>query len=262
MSRRPTKGGKKRIYSHGFPTRELDQKFCERWLVHFDKNRAYMEAGFKAYRKSIGTMSQKKIERFAEYLRPLQEAKARAVAQRLAIGQEDVLKAMAAKAVFDPGDFVERSTEQLFTEKIGKGKRVIRKPVFWNGQPVFEERLKPFSELTQAQRMSVEVISDAAGRIHYRLPGVQDQHQYLTSIGRQLGLFHEKLIMERHNHTHRHATLNLDGVPTEKLDQLVRMLLPMAGNEFAALLGFTAEEVQAAALEEGVIMTVPQKSKT
>lgn len=245
MAKRNPNAVPKRKITNGMPTNARELEFCRRYIEHFDVRRAYEEAGYSnRHRPDIN--ANKLVERFAEYLRPLREAKARAVAQRLALDQEGILRAMARKAVFDPGEFIEVASKPITTTKKGKdGKEeiVVRE---WDGKPVYATRMKPFAELTAEQRLSVEIIGDSGGEVRYRLPTTQQQHTYLTSIGRQMGLFHEKLIMERHFHRHKHAHLHLDDVPTARLNQLTQELLPYVGIEYAQQLGYTQDEIDEA----------------
>jgi hypothetical protein len=240
------KGKKKRATLLGVPRTDRDRKFCERWLVHFDHKRAYKEAGFSMNRAGPAEAA-KKLEQFTEYLRPFKEAKAREVAKVLVVEQEDVLKAMSRKAVFDPGDFVETSdTAKTQTVSDPETGELIEQPVVWEGKPIFASRLKPFESLTSEQRQTVEIVADSGGEVRYRLPSIREQHTHLISLGRQYGMFIEKLITERHLHRHNHAHMQLDGVPTAKLEDLTLELLPYVGAEFATQLGFTQQDIEEA----------------
>jgi hypothetical protein len=245
---RTGRGKKKR--NSGFPKTDRDKLFCERWLLHFDTARAYKEAGFINH---TGSEALNKLERFADYLRPIHDAKAKLVAERLMIDSEGVLQKMKAQVFFEPGDFYERSSEPL-TKTVTVKRKKVEQVVTWDEQPVYGERLKPYSDLTSAQQAVVEITSTAGDRIHYRLPTISERHQYLSSLGRQFGLFADKLIIERHKHQHVHTHLNFEGVPTVKLNRLTRQLLPLVGLEFAQTLGYTAEDMDAAAREEGGVM--------
>jgi Terminase small subunit len=260
MARRASgKGARHRPKQLG-PQTDRDKLFCERWLIHYDKDRAYREAGFSA-QKNAGHLASAKLEKFADYLRPIRDAKAKIVAERLAIDSDAVLQGMVKKVFFDPTTFFERSTEPLthLVHVEGKTEKVEQVRT-WNGQPVYGERMKPYSDLTPEQRSQVEITSEAGDRLRYRLPNIREQHAYFTSLGRQFGLFSEKLVIERHHHKHQHHHLDFANVPTEKLNALTRQMLPMVGLEFAQMLGYTPEEVEEAAREEGVIMEVAHKS--
>jgi len=247
------KGIKKRSRQLG-PQTEQDRRFCERWLIHFDKDRAYREAGFSTAHGNTGTYAISKLERFADYLRPIREAKAKIMAERLAVDAEKIVRGMTQKVFFDPATFYERSLAPLthWVKVAGKTEKV-EEVMMWDGKPVYGERLKPYSDLTAEQQAVVEITSTGE-RIAYRLPNIREQHMYFTSLGRQLGMFAEKLILERHNHEHTHQHLEFTGVPTAKLQSITRQLLPLVGVDFARTLGYTPEDVEAASRDEGVLM--------
>ncbi len=250
------KGVKKRRKQLG-PQSEQDRLFCERWLCHFDKDRAYREAGFTAH-KNDGHVSLRKLEKFADYLRPIRDAKAKLVAERLMIDDEKVLKGMVKMAFFDASQFFERCTEPL-TEwvKVEGKKEKVERVMMWDGKPVYGERMKPYSDLTPDQQAIVQITGAMGDRIFYRLPSIMEQHSYLTSLGRQYGMFADKLIVERHSHKHVHHNLNFTNVPTTQLQSLTRQLLPLVDSEFAKQLGYTPEEVEEASTAGAVLM--PEK---
>lgn len=260
-AKKSLKGHRKRPRQLG-PQTEQDKTFCSRWLIHFDKDRAYREAGF-AGGEGSGWRANSKLQRFADYLRPIQEAKAKILAEKLAVDSEDVLNGMVKRVFFDPTEFYELTRKPL-TEMVkatvdGKETRVEQEKQ-WDGRPVFGERMKPYSELTAEQRQVVEVTGESGGVIKYRLPTIREQHTFLRDLGRQYGMFADKLIVERHNHRHTHTHMSFEGVPTAKLQNLTRQMLPLVGLEFAQSLGYTAEDVAQASKDEGVVMTVPAKA--
>lgn len=243
--------------SHTAPTRERDKLFCERWLEHFDKQRAYVEAGFQANRsEKIAYYSARKLNRFMEYLRPLQEAKAREVTKLIVVNQEDILKAMVRKAVFDPGDYVEVDPNSML-ETVGKGKNKTTRARTWNGKPLHAERMKPFYKLTPDQRLTVEITGVIGDQVQYRLPTHREQHAAQVALGRQFGMFLDKLIVERHQAKGAHNTLALDDVPTCELQQITLRLLPYVGQEFASRLGFTIEDIEEA--KKRIVAEVPKR---
>ena len=228
------------------PKTERDKLFCKKYLEHFDRQRAYTEAGFTASKASnIAQQSARKLNRFEAYLKPLQEAKAREVAKVLVVDQERILQEMSRKAVFDPGDYVERSSDPL-TEEVKEGKNKVTRTRLWNGKPIYGERMKPFHELTAAQRMTVEITGIVGDQVQYRLPTIREQHAAQVALGRQFGMFLDKLIIERHNSKGAHNTLALQNVSTTQLQHITEQLLPYVGQEFASRLGFTIEDIEEA----------------
>lgn len=255
MAKKSLKGIRKRPQIVG-PRNAQEKLFCERWLIHFDKDRAWREAGYAAH-SNTGTVALNKLQKFAEYLRPIREAKAKIMAERIAVDAEKIIQGMSRRVFFDPTTFYERSSTPL-TERVMVNKKEVERVKVWDGKPVYGERLRPYSDLTAEQQAVVEITSDAGGRIHYRLPSIREQHTYFTSLGKQLGMFAEKLILERHNHQHTHHSLTFEGIPTPKLLALQRQLLPLVGLEFAQTLGYTAEDIADASTQEGVLM--PEKT--
>lgn len=255
------KAPKKALSPHHFPIKEKDKLFCAKWLEHFDAPRAYKEAGFQPGRKA-GARALAKLERFAEYLRPIREQKSREVAKRLDVNQADVLETMARKAMFNPADFIEKGEKPMTrtVKTAGPKGEVIEteEVIMWDGKPVYPTRWKPLYDLTREQLSTVQIEGSLAGQLQYRLPSVREQHQYLSSLGRQLGMFLEKIIWEQHQHRHQHAHLHLDDVPTAQIQKVTRELLPLVDFEFAQQLGFTREEYDAAigaqALEGGGVL--------
>lgn len=254
------KGIKKRPKMLG-PQTDQEKLFCERWLIHFDKDRAWREAGY-ARHSNYGSDAVHKLEKFAEYLRPIRDAKAKIMAERLAVDSEKIIAGMSVKVFFDPTSFFERTTEPLtewVKEKGADGKKIeVEQIRTWDGKPIYGERLKPYSDLTAEQQAVVEITGDSGSVIRYRLPTIREQHTYFTSLGRQIGMFTDKLIVERHNHqhNHQHRHLTFDHVPTAKLQSLTRSLLPLVDAEFAQALGFTSADIDEAAQADGVLMPV------
>jgi hypothetical protein len=185
------------------PQTEGEQLFCERWLIHFDKDRAMREAGLSTTANG-GTRAGAMLDRFAEYLRPIREAKVKLMAERLAVDAEKIVAGMSQKVFFDPTSFYERASKpRVEWVDVPGCKLEVERVVTWDDKPVYDERLKPYSDLTAEQQAVVQITSTEGGRIKYRLPTIAEQHQYLTTLGRQLGMFAEKIIMERHTHQHR-----------------------------------------------------------
>ncbi len=243
-------GVPKRIKELGFPRTDRDRKFCERWLVHFDHTRAYLEAGFarndRPGKLSTNTSSRalQKLQSFMLYLEPLRIAKARAVAERVTLNQADILDSLARVSRFNPHDYLETSSSPRTETVKGPDGAESERPVTWNGKPVYETRLRPISELTPEQASIVQLVLGSEGTVlGYRLPTIRERHESLVALGKQMGLFLDKIILQAHRHTHEHRHLHLEHVPTEKIRELTRELLPLVGRQFASELGFTDAEI-------------------
>ena len=202
-----------------------------------------------------GTADPNPLVQYADYLRPFQEAKAREVARVMVLEQDTILKAMARTAVFDPGDFIEIGAQIIDEKKIGRKKTPV--PRTWEGKPVYAARMRPFIDLTAEQRLTVEVTGIIDGEPQYRLPTIRERHTAQIALGRQFGMFLDKLIIERHQARGAHNTLELEHVPTKDLQHITRQLLPYVGQEFASRLGFTLEDIEEA--KKYVVATVPAR---
>jgi hypothetical protein len=250
----PPKKKIKHGIDHGHPKLPRDVKFCQRWLEHHDAFRAYREAGYPPARNNM-SKAKVKVTKFWPYLEPLMQAKARVVAEKIGVTNDTVLREMASKALYNPGDYLEVSPEPIsYTERDPITGKDVTKEDKWFGKSKREVRYKPLEELTADQLRAVEIVAGPGGRLSYRLPTIREQHQYLTSLGRQMGMFMEKIILENRQTLHQHAHLHLENVPTEMLEQLRTQLLPLVGADFARQLGFTPAEVEEAAKTLGVLM--------
>lgn len=256
MKRKPaTKGIPKASTLHGFPRDDRDRLFCEKWLEHFDHTRAYIEAGFATHTgegstaKKKGVYSNttsralKKLQSFWTYLEPLRMEKARAVAQQVVLNAADVLDIMGRHAKIAVQEFIEPNPTALTESVKNASGEWVTQPLLEDGKPVYGTRLKPIERLTPEQASIVQVTGQEGGHVRYRLPTIRERQGFLVALGRQMGLFLDKIIMETHNHQHQHAHLHLEDVPTAKLKELSAQLMPLVGRDFAAQLGYTADEI-------------------
>lgn len=118
---------------------------------------------------------------------------AQASAKRIAIELEPVLEEIAKIAFANEHDY-------LVTEW-KKGKAVVRR--------------KRLEELTREQMVAIKV-KRVDGVLDYDL---RDKEGRLVDLGKHLGAFNEKLILE-HRHAHLHAHLDLTGMPIKQLEAL------------------------------------------
>jgi hypothetical protein len=66
-----------------------------------------------------------------------------------------------------------------------------------NGEPVYQVMQKPFADLTTEQAMAVELIHGAGGDVlGYTLPSLKVRHQFLYSLGKNLGLWIDELVKQ------------------------------------------------------------------
>lgn len=234
------------------PKKPRDIKFCERYLDHFDVDRAYKEAGFSVRGASVRKIARKKLQAFAEYLLPLQKKKTEAMAKVATVGAAEIIEALEAVAFPKIEEYLIKDSEPIKV-KHQDGDKVVVEDLIVNGEKVYRTLYKPLHELTPKQLLAVEIFTSMSGHPVYKLPTPKVRHQYIESLGKQLGMFMDKLILQRQDIIHQHAHLHLGSVPTERLESAVRNLLPIVGPEFARQLGFTAEEYEEAS--EGVVVT-------
>lgn len=193
------------------PQSKLEIEFCERWLTAKDHTVVADQMGISRVR---GLRWRRK---FTGYLVKQIDRLAVEVTKKIAYDATDVLQAMAAVSFCNPLDFLVRK----------EGNK-------W--------RWKRMEELTFQQATlvhSVEVTED--GRVNYKLPTAKMKFINQQALGKNLGLFDDKLIQEfRHKHLHTH--LEFKAVSTDKMQQLEQLLLEALGPEAQRLLGIQQEE--------------------
>jgi hypothetical protein len=231
---------------HHIPANVRDKKFCDRWLAHYDHNRAYVEAGFSAKSRRRYHLAKAKLKRFTAYLRPFQEAKAQQVGTQLALNEGDVLETMKAIAFANIQDYYVKTSEPLVNKVADKDGNVTLEPVLFDGKPVYRMDPKPLYELTREQAMGVEPVYAFGRLVGYQTASFKVRHQYLESLGKNLGLWLEDLVKRRENERYKHMHLHLEKVPTEKIVEIEQLLIAVVGPEFARSLGISAEEIAAA----------------
>ena len=205
------------------PTTPADRKFCERWMVHKDHMKAAIESGMTE--KSIkSNWAKRKLIKYMPWISAQLEKREKAVAERYALKQENILDEMVAIGFANAQDYAKEIEEADATGKIIK--KTIRKPL---------------SELTRAQAAAVSSVSfHPDGTVTYDLPDERSKHPYLRDLGQHLGLFHPKLIQE-HRHAHMHAAIDLRGLDESKLESFEQQLLAALGPQGERMLGIMKE---------------------
>lgn len=209
-------GVKKNLMIAGMrvPTRPLDVKFCERWLVHKDHKLAGLQCGMsKASVKNNTT--HRKLKQFLPWLSMQMEKREEKVADKFAIKQEDIIEEMKNIAFANVQDYIlQREVKDEATGKI----------------TTISER-KPVMELTRGQAAALSKVTfNPDGTVTYELPDEKSKHPYLKDLGQHLGLFHPKLIQE-HRHAHMHAAIDLRDVDTAKLAEFESTLVAALGQQ-------------------------------
>jgi hypothetical protein len=204
------------------PANERDKKFCERWLVHHDHNKAMDEAGFAASNKNHAAGLQK-LMKFRKYLERMQPKVELAVSKKLGYERADILEAIAAIANCNPLDYLKETTLINPTTQMAEQHMV----------------LKPLHELSRAQASAVDSVffDMTSGRIGYSLPKAKTRLSALTTLGEQAANFKKK---DGQVHTHFHLG---DDIPLEKIRAVKQMFIDLMGPRITReVLGFNEEE--------------------
>lgn len=198
----------------GMPATEQQKKLAAEYLKDYDFMAAARRAGYQGSEDSVMAVFRK----IAPYIREAQLAKAREVGKRVATSQEDILSDMAAEAHYSEMDFV------VIEQGVLPGKREV----------VTIRRQKYLEELTpQQQRLITNIRFNKDGTASYSLP---NRNEARKLIGRHLGMFNDKLIME-HRHRQLTAKVDLSGVPDEELEYIEKRLLKHMGPAGFRLVG-------------------------
>lgn len=202
------------------PKGERELKFCEHWLEHFDPIRAYKQAGY-AFSSSNNRRALELYRKFSHHLEKLRAVKTKELAKRLAIRETDILEEIAALGFANAQDYVEVYEED--------GKQLLRR--------------KPIMQLTRGQASAVtQVEFHPDGTVTYLLPEPKDKRPALELIGKNFGMFDQKLIAE-HRHMSKQRAESIGGlVSPDKLEMFERMLIEAIGDRAAQnFIGYTRE---------------------
>jgi phage terminase small subunit len=174
------------------PADERGKKLCEclaRGMGNAESGRAagYSEAWIKNH-------SSKYIRRYSAHIAQLKAQYVKEVARVLVIDQEMVLQEIARIAMYNDADYITADV-------------VGDKPVL---------RFKRVDELSREQLAAVSVYEGPDKKLLWK---ARDKEGKLTELGKHLGMFNEKIILE---HRHRHASnrMDLSNVPTDQLEAL------------------------------------------
>lgn len=184
--------------TYGFPGKIPKKEKQRNFLVEFAKVGDQQVAA-----KTVGyslpwakAWAGKLIKEYHDFVAWLQAARAQAVVKEINIDQKMVLDEMARIAFANEYDYL------VFFEKpeYDKNNKLTGKTVPW-------ARRKYVHELTREQLAAVIVFNRGDnGGIDWRW---RDRDGKLFEIGKHLGMFNEKMIMEfRHRHLHAHFDLS------------------------------------------------------
>lgn len=147
------------------------------------------------------------IKEYHDYVAWLQASRAQAVVAEISIDQKMVLDEMVKIAFANEYDYL------VFYEK----DEIDEKTQKQTGRKVPWARRKYVHELTRDQLTAVEVFRRGdRGSIDWKW---RDRDGKLFELGKHLGMFNERIIME-HRHRHLHVAFDLSKVPMKDLEAL------------------------------------------
>lgn len=186
------------------PVSVREKAFCDRWLVHHDAKKAFLEAGYAKSGKSRHIVMLAKFRRYLEGRLPVVEKE---LAKTIAYERTDILAGIARIANANAQDYVE----------------VFDTIDTTTGDVVKNYRLKSIQELTRDQASAIDSVSQCplTGKITYTLPDARTRLAAFTTLGEQAAGFSQK------NTTHNH--LHLANIPLEQLRHVKGLLMDMAG---------------------------------
>lgn len=176
--------------------------FLDQYLIDFNAAQAAVRSGHtKKWSESHGL---KALRKHADYLEWAQKIFAVENAKIIAMGQEEIFAEMELIAKANIQDYFDFRTIEF-----KDGKKTAKKKIrVW----------KDPGELTRAQAAAVKrVVLNSDGQVTDYI--LYDKDSNLFSLGRHLGMFSEKVILE-HRHKHLHAKVDLSNMPIEKLIEL------------------------------------------
>ena len=203
------------------PKSERDLKFCERWLVHRDHQRAWGEAGFSVKSRNHSVYANIKFQRLEAYLRR-RLPKVEVIAEvRLGYERADILSDIAAIGRCNALDYI-KEVDRV-DDETGAVTRI--------------KVLKDVSELTRAQAAGIDevVFNSKLGIIGYTLAPALTRLKALTTLGEQTAGFATK-DETKHQHVHFHA------IDLEKVRELKAQLRAIAPPEMVRDLYGRSEE--------------------
>lgn len=185
--------------------------FLDQYVVDFNQAQAALRCGrTKAWAESHGA---RLIRKYHDYVEWMQRVNALEKAQRIAMSQEEIFDAMAIFAKANVQDYFTMKEVEL-TEGKNKKKKVKKMVRVW----------KDPMELTREQAAAVKrVVLLKDGSVHDYI--LYDKDSNLVSLGRHMGMFSEKVILE-HRHKHLHAKVDLSAMPLGKLLEMEQEFLP------------------------------------
>lgn len=217
-AKRVMKALSQRVKVYQEPTNAKDQIFAERYAVHLDHNRAYIESG---YQYDVAN-ALRKLHSLKPYIDKLRAKIENKLIGSLSYQRKDILEGIAAIGMANPLDYYhEFEVMDPKTQQVMKGMA-----------------LKPLKMLTRLQASAIEDMTYhlESGRISYKLPSLATKLNALNTLGENTGATKKKEDGRTSNHVHFHD------VPIEKLRDLMQGFSTLLGPQASrAVLGLTEE---------------------
>lgn len=140
------------------------------------------------------------LKQYHDLVAWLQAARAQAIVKTITVEQKDVLDEMVRIAFANEQDYI------VIEDRLLDGTTTTEK----------RARRKRVDELSRDQLAAVVVHRRGKDGVDWRW---RDRDQMLALVGKHVGMFNEKIIME-HRHRHLHATFNLSKTSMKDLEAI------------------------------------------
>lgn len=201
----------------GFPGRIPKKEKQQLFLIEFAKSGSHQESAAKVGYSKVWAKSRSSslISGYKDYVTWLQAHRAQELVKKVDVDQQMVIDEMVRIAFANEHDYLVFYNKDEIDEN---GKKT--------GKQVPWARRKYVHELTREQLTAVEVFRRGdLGSIDWKW---RDRDGKLFELGKHLGMFNEKIIME-HRHRHLHVQFDLTNASLKDLEALEA--------EFEVLLG-------------------------
>lgn len=182
-----------KVVGHGMAGQQKLLQFFAYYATGLNAREAARKAGFGE--KWAKQTSYTYLKEHPDYVKWLQAHHAQTQVKQLSIEQSDVVAEIARIGLANEDDYLVR-----FEDK-------DKKPT---------ARRKHVHELTREQLTAVVVFTTATNTLDWKW---RDRDGKLFELGKHLGMFNEKIILE-HRHRHLHMAFDLSKVPLNELEAL------------------------------------------
>lgn len=192
--------------TRGWPKNKQQLEFALRVVQYGDSiPQAALNAGYsKGYARSSSHVLAKSLRPFLAFL---QERKNELAAKKYDVTNEVVLRHMASIGLQNPKDYVSILEVNGVEREIGK----------------------PLRELTDLQAVAVkswtveEIQTDDGVVLNYKYQ-LYDKDNALVQLGRHLGMFSEKLMLDLNLRKSKAEAIDFSALPQERLGQVIEFL--------------------------------------